>query len=296
MSAPPKRPQTLNLTLGGKIFPIKKTVLFEKCGLFQDNPSLLGASEYEVQTKVSAPILSDFVRILEGSRIEVSSTNFKSFRLLAKEFDFKPLSKKCAAFSALDRHFSECSEKAGFSEGESLPCVMITAKNGRRAYDVLRSLEEIREFAIRLRKAYEGGIVIDGIDGGENVVEQAIATVYSNIRATFGEGETGNNFSVLFFWELYMTMSEYDIDSQRYCLNHLHEIAPTSVDVARHLLMSQCDPSHFDDFVPVQKPNWGIVGSAIRLLQNEKNGRNDERVRILQVLKAHGRYASLLGN
>jgi hypothetical protein len=296
MPAPPKRCPTLNLNLGGKIFPVKKTVLYGKCGLFQDNPSLLGSSEYEVQTKVSAPIFSDFVRIFEGVPIEVSATNFESFRLLAKEFDFERLSKKCAAFSASHPHVSESSAKAGVSEGESLPCVMIIAKNGRRGYDVLRSLEEIREFVIRLRKAYEGGIVIDGIDGGEDVVEQAIATVHSNSLTTLRAGDDRNNFSVLFFWELCMTLSSYDIDSWRYCLNQLHEIAPSSVDVARHLLMSHCDPRHPDDFVPVQKPDRGIAGSAIRLLRNEKNGKNDERMNILQVLKAHGRYPALLGN
>jgi hypothetical protein len=281
VSGPPKRSPTLNLNVGGKIFPVKKTVLLEKLGLFLDNPSLLGASEYEVQTKVSPPIFSDFVRILEGVPIEVSATNFKSFRLLSKEFDFEPLSKKCTAFC---------------ESPPSLPCVTISAKNGRRVYDVLRSLDEIGEFAERLRKAHEDGIVIDGINKGEDVVEQAIATVYSNSLTTLREGDDRSNFSVLFFWELYKTLSEYDVDLWRYCLNQLHEIAPTSVDVARHLLMSQCDPSRPNEFVPLQRPDWGIIESAIGLLQDEKNAKHGERVAILQTLKAHERYAPFLRN
>jgi hypothetical protein len=149
-----------------------------------------------------------------------------------------------------------------------------------------------------LRKAYEGGIVIDGIDGvdgGEDAIEKAIATVYANTMGQFREGETKKMLSVLFLWVLYRNLPVYDIDSCLYCLDLIHEIAPTSIHIARYLLLSQSDPRRPDDFIPLQTVEWGVVASAIRLLEGEKNGETQVRMELLRRLKATGRYGAFLG-
>jgi hypothetical protein len=295
MSAPTKRPRTLNLNLGGKIFPVKQTVLFEKCGLFRDDPSLLGASEYEVQTQVSPPIFSAFVQSLESRRIEVSSTTVQSFRLLAKEFDFKRLLRECAGFSFLHRGF--CGSSSGV-EGESkpaMPCVTITAEGCCHPYRVAVFSDEIERFGMRLTNADENGIEIEGIEEDEDIVEKAIETVYSNTVASFPEGDARKSFSVMFLSIMSLQMSLFDIDSRRYCLKLRRAIAPTSVDVARHLLLSQCDPNRPNEYVPLHKPDWGVVAMAIRILQSEKNGRTNERMTLLRILKAQPEYEAFLG-
>jgi hypothetical protein len=302
VSAPPKRSPTLNLNFGGKIFPVKKTVLLEKLGLFQDNPSLLGASEYKVQAKVWPPSFPAFVRILKGAPVNVSATTFESFALLAKEFDFEPLSKKCEAFSVWNRQFCEFLPKTGLSEGELkpvIPSVTVTAEGYPHTYTVLVSSDEIDEFGIRLAKAGENGIEIEGIEadeGDEDIVEKAIETIYSNTMATLPEGNTRKSFGVVFFSSVSLHLSLFDVDSRIYCLNRLHTIAPNSVDVAKYLLLSQCDPSRPNDYVPLPEPKWGKIGWAIRLLLKEKSGETKERMAILRTLKAQRQYNAFLGD
>jgi hypothetical protein len=289
-----KRSPTLDLKVGDQIFPVKKTVLLEKLGLFQDNPSLLGGPEYEVRSRVSPEIFSMFVRILRGGSIKVSRSTVESFRLLAEEFDFESLSAKCAKFSASHRH---CRVSSLITEVKSsrgaLPCVTITIKGRCYTYEVLRSAPAIREFMKRLTDADEEGIKIDGIGGGEDVIEKAISTVYWNSMATLPDDDTRKQSSAVILWLMYKNLSWYEIDSRICCLNLLHEIIPTTFDVAKLLISSQCDPTCPEDYLPLPEADWSVIGCGTEVLRAERSEKKDEANDILRRLKRHGRWGAL---
>jgi hypothetical protein len=64
--------QTLNLHFEGKRFPVVKTDLLENVGLFQENPSLLGISKYEVKSRVPESVFAAFLRGIEGHPVTLS--------------------------------------------------------------------------------------------------------------------------------------------------------------------------------------------------------------------------------
>jgi hypothetical protein len=91
--------ETLDLKLSGEAFPVEKTHLRERVGLFQENPALLNAQGYEVRTSVLPSVFKAFVQMVEGAPATVSRETVRPFQLLSKEFRFGALADECAAFS-----------------------------------------------------------------------------------------------------------------------------------------------------------------------------------------------------
>jgi hypothetical protein len=99
MAARPIPQLELHLNAFGTIFPVSKAHLLEKLGLFQEDPAGLDAAEYEVKTQVPLTVFSAFVRIVEGSPIQISNETVVGLRCLADEFHFAALSAECSAFA-----------------------------------------------------------------------------------------------------------------------------------------------------------------------------------------------------
>jgi hypothetical protein len=123
----------LNFKVGKGVFPVKKTFLLEKLGLFQENPSLLSRSEYKVQTRVPLRVFTVFISAVQGGSFTLSEGNCGFLRLLAEEFRFKELSVQCSAFFGLP-YPSDVSVG-----GKSLPLVTIAVKNRSRTFETLKS-------------------------------------------------------------------------------------------------------------------------------------------------------------
>jgi hypothetical protein len=89
----------LNLKVSGKIFSVKKSLLVEKTDLFQTDPFLLTAEEYEVKAQVPESVFAEFVQLIESGEITVSEETWKPLKLLSEEFECEVLAKECAAFA-----------------------------------------------------------------------------------------------------------------------------------------------------------------------------------------------------
>jgi hypothetical protein len=234
------------------------------------------------------------VRILEGNPISLSETICEPFRLLAEEFGFEQLSEACAAFSKSRENCESSTDTNVSIESPKRPRVTITLKTSVRTYEVLNSFSDILRFAMGLRDADENGIVIDGVDEREGIVDKAVAVVYCNIIATFPNENKKRAFLVWVLWVIDSTLHMYNIDTAIYCLNLLNEIAPTAFDKARLLILSQCDPDSPDDFVPLPTAHGSTIVQAVLLLQRERNAKMKEAKELLQRLRETGRYSTRL--
>jgi hypothetical protein len=304
MTAVSRRLPTLNLIFGEEIFPVKKVDLYENLGVFQEDDSVLGAEEYKVRSQVRLSVFRDFVCIIESGRITVSEENCVSLGFLSDEFRFEALSNACKAFIASRGQTLECSGNAELSFVESVGCernvnpvrrVTLTIGTSSRTYTVLRSMKEARRFACDLPKANKRGIAIEGIDACERPVEKAVEVMYANTVAYFGDDDRNRPFFVSILWVIRRELGGAGINATIYCWNLLNEIAPTGFDKARFLLLSQCDLTSPDDFVPLTNANAVIVQEAIEMLRKEKNGETEKANALLLRLKAVGRYANQLG-
>jgi hypothetical protein len=244
---------------------------------------------------------SAFVYLFEGGRIGLYEATLESFRLLAAEFGFESLSSACSLFSTSNGGFCVFSSDTGVSEGESggietspsvRPRVRITYGDRLHTYEVLASLRQAREFGIFLSKANEEDIVIDGVKDRDRLVEKAVATVYFNTVASLPDDNGKEPFLALILWETHYRIKDCSIDTVIYCFNLLNVIAPTAFNKAKLLILSQCDPSRSDDFVPLLAADWAIIGQGIRILAAEKNGKTKEARELLQKLRATGLYKS----
>jgi hypothetical protein len=136
--------------------------------------------------------------------------------------------------------------------------------------------------------------VIDGVYGSDHIVEKAIAAVFSNALSSLPDDHAKTPFLVMTLWEIRKQLHFSDLDSVKYCFDRIQEMAPTSFDIAKLLLLSQCDPDCPDDFVPLPSASHDLIDDAIRILTNEKNGKMKETRELLQRLGASGRYESVL--
>jgi hypothetical protein len=174
---------------------------------------------------------------------------------------------------------------------DSGPRVTITVKRRSMTYGALHSCREVIDFANSLGEAKEDGIVIDGIEGKDRIMEKAVATDYSNTASSLPAGDTKKAFLAFVLWKIQLYTYERSIDSFRYCLNELHELAPNSFEKARLLLSSQCDR----EFVPLPMADMDVVRDAIRMLKSEKNGKRVDARNLLRQLYATGHYDAQLG-
>jgi hypothetical protein len=72
-------------------------------------------------------------------------------------------------------------------------------------------------------------------------------------------------------------------------------MAPTALDKARLLLLSQCDPNSPNPFVSIEYPKWCVIQKAIEWLKHERNVKVEEAKAFLRQLEENGRYEGLLG-
>jgi hypothetical protein len=169
--------------------------------------------------------------------------------------------------------------------------VTITVKGCSTKYAVLKSLRHIQDFAEDLRDVTEDGIEIED-SSSPRKFEEAVKTIYTNIIISFPEGDARNQFVASALWQMQLVLFQSNIDCTIYCLNELHKMAPTSFEKARLLLCGQCNP----DLTPLTEAEWNVIGSAILLLKNEKNGDGIAARDLLQTLKNTGKFEALLGN
>jgi hypothetical protein len=293
----------VNLKKGGEIFPVHKALLLKNADVFRYDKGLLENDEYEVRSQVPRSVFVDFVEMIEGGSISLSEDNCESFWLLSKEFDFGLLCVECTSFmkSRWPTGFSRITRCwLGRPDGPGVPVcsgphVTITVKGHSRTYGVLRSHNEIKDFALSLAKAKEECIVIEGLDDTDRIVEKAVETVYWNTFTTLPDDDMKIPFLALILWEIRAFLYEYCIDASIRCSNGLNSIAPTGFDKARLLLLSQCNPVDPDGFVPGPLADWTVVGAAINMLKSEKNGKQKDAKELLEQLKRNGRYRALLG-
>jgi hypothetical protein len=151
------------------------------------------------------------------------------------------------------------------------------------------------KFALALSKANENGIAIDGVDETEGLMIKAVETVDSNTAAALPDGPTKEPFLALVLWTIEKILDKRGLDARIYCLNRLHEMAPTALDKARLLLLSQCDPSRPDEFMPRRNADWPTIGDATILLQHARNMKVKETKEFVEQLKRNGRYEAVLG-
>jgi hypothetical protein len=289
------RSPVLNLRLGQEGFRVKKTQLLEKVGLFQDCPGLLGSEDYKVETLVPREHFEAFVGIIEGSPITISESNCESFWLLGEEFRFELLSAACTAFQASRE--PEVSEETSNSIEifrVSKPRVTITVAGHSRTYETLLSDDEAFAFAMDLAAANETDINLEGIEGRDRLMEKAVEAIYLNTVASFDDLDAAKPSLALILWTIQYCLSSHSIDSTLYCLNRLHEIAPTAFEKARLLLLSQWEigcRSGWDE-VPT---NFPVVNRAIRMLEEDKNGQRKQASEFLKQMKDSGRFSAILG-
>jgi hypothetical protein len=267
--------------MGEEIFPVKKRCLRNNLGLFQDEPFLLSAGEYEVQSQVPREVLATFAEIVEGGPITLSEDTYQPLGRLAVEFRFQELVNACSMFLA------------SRGRADSRHRVTISFQGRSRTFEVLKSIHEVRDFAHLLQKANPNDIVIDGVRGRGRIVEEAMGAIYSNALAFLPESDTKPSFLVVILWAIRRWGYGWDINTILYCMNRIHEIAPTAFDKAKHLLLSQCDPNSPDDFIPMPDADWVIIEDALFMLKTEKNRKVRDAKELLRQLRGCGRYGSI---
>jgi hypothetical protein len=126
-------------------------------------------------------------------------------------------------------------------------------------------------------------------------MEKAVETVYCNTVSDLGLSDATRPFFALILWEIQQQLEWASIDTTIYCLNRLHEIAPTGFDKARLLLLSQSDCICRDDYVYGPGENSIVILYATDMLQAERNGQQKEAGKLLRHLRNTGRFIMLLG-
>jgi hypothetical protein len=237
--------------------------------------------------------------MVEGDPIVVSESTRESFSLLAEEFGFAELLAACSEFvqpsSALETTAVSNEESNSVETAQvELPRVVITVKGRVTEYESLHSRYEMEEFVRDLTEADDRKIRLEGIEGSDHLMEKAIKAVYSNTAANFPNDFSKIPFLAYFSWKFYQDLSGPSTEAGICCLNLLHEMAPTSFDKARLLLLSQCDSHRYGSFIPLPTADWDVIDDAVRMLARERNGRTDEARELLRKLNGTGLYDRVL--
>ncbi|MDR0351616.1 MAG: hypothetical protein LBH49_03135 [Puniceicoccales bacterium] len=179
-------------------------------------------------------------------------------------------------------------------------------------YTSLKSIQDAKYFAMALTKANENQIVIDG-QSSEGKISDAVKLVLGNTIKNLWSDFSGNfdsfdasgfpkdkkPFLAAVLWVMQGILFLHSIDTSIFCLNLLHRIAESSFEKAELLLLSQCkeekkgEPGY--NFTPNEDANWNIIGEAIMMLENEKNGNSQNANGLLIVLKQNKEFSAWLG-
>jgi hypothetical protein len=286
--------------VGGQAFPVDKKYLFRAFRVFRDRIYLLSVDDYEVETQVSPEVFQAFLDCVRDDTLPISEENCEPFWFLADEFEIDWILEKCDSMMASHQRVSpeaklpdlpSIHRKVNVGPGHR---VILKSTMGPETYDRLNSLGEIKDFVVSLEHTKEDDIVIEGIEGKDRLVEKAVAAVYANAEAAFPENRMRKPFLVAALWELQMSLSQWSIDAMIFCLNQLDEIAPTTLEKAHLLLLSQCNPVYPDKFIQLPSSNEVIIRDAIRMLQREENTNREGVDALLTRLKDTGEYERLL--
>jgi hypothetical protein len=158
----------------------------------------------------------------------------------------------------------------------------------------LYSLEQIDYFGTILMAANGKGIKVDGIDGSDHIVKEAVAAVYGNVVARAPNCRIKKQTLALTLWKLQSLFFSHCLDAAIYCLNELNKIAPTAFEKSKLLLSSQCNPIFPDDFIPLPKADWSIIADAVRMLITEPHEETSGAAAFLEELKDTPLYETLV--
>jgi hypothetical protein len=89
----------LSLSCAGIGFPASHECLIGKCTLFEKDRHLLQSKEYEVKSDVSVLAFSEFVNAVVGENCDITEEIVDELLLLAKEFGFDDLRRRCMEFT-----------------------------------------------------------------------------------------------------------------------------------------------------------------------------------------------------
>jgi hypothetical protein len=290
----------LNLKVGEAVFPVDKGYLFDEFGLFRRCPHLLYPDDYEVGTQVSPEVFQAFLDCVRDGTLPISEENCESFWFLADEFEVKRVCEKCDSLvPSLRQSLPEAKlpdlpsvhREVDVGPGHR---VILKMRDHTKTYDTLRSCKEIESFLFDLGHTEEDKIEIEGIEGKDRPVEKAVAAVYANTVATLPDSRIKKQFLVMTLWALQRRLASSNVDSMIYCLNRLNEIAPTTFEKAKLLLLSQCNPMYPDKFIQLPNADLCIMRDAIEILEQAKNVNRHDAARLLGRLRRTGRYDHLL--
>ena len=151
---------------------------------------------------------------------------------------------------------------------------------------VLKSREEAETFAIYLSNATEDEINVDN----KKKINYSLETILQNTIIaqcdTFdGDYSKLSEESKALLSSMLLTINHWvssvSLDSSLYCLNLWNKFADNDFARAKLLLSSQCE-KHFS---PRKDACWNLIGEAILMLQNEKNGHAKKAEKLLGKLK-----------
>jgi hypothetical protein len=165
-------------------------------------------------------------------------------------------------------------------------------------YERISTAQQMEQFVFDCTQGNITGIVTPTFDEATKIlISNTLGEHYDTIIHKLQSHQltpTQLNSLVMITWVGYNQFSPVSPLTSSMCLNILTQLAPTNFELAQLLLQSQTNP----DLTPTAEADWDIIGSAIYLLKNERNGQRDQAIDILQTLKAltHNPYDPLLGD
>ncbi len=172
----------------------------------------------------------------------------------------------------------------------------------QQSYTTVKSVSDARDFVsdcIDAKKVY-----INGTEEKITLMDTSMKTlllnmvnpVYINyddiITQTIMLSDDLKAKLAMLTWVGYHDFSSVSPDTSGICLTLLNRIASSNYAKARWLLRSQCIDFNY---TPLSNADWSVIGNAIHLLKNEKNGHTTEALVLLSSLKVSGNYEALLG-
>lgn len=195
---------------------------------------------------------------------------------MLKTLDLKCAFAICAAVSSLDY---SC-------------CANVVKLNGR-LFSRITNSTEAKNFADALYEAKYDDIEIEskiGMVTSHSRLNDAINVIINNSFLEASTNEKLKQLYMVFLWSIYKSVFPSNLETQGFCYEKMNEIAKTSFEKAELLLLSQCKTGKV---VPLESADWSIIGDAVYMLADEKNGYRERAFELLKELKATGKYPML---
>lgn len=195
---------------------------------------------------------------------------------MLKVLDLKCAFAICAAVSSLDY---SC-------------CTNVVRLNGQ-VFSRITNSTEAKNFADALYEAKYDDIEIESKTGrvtSSSRLNDAIDVIINNSFLKAATNEKLKLLYMVFLWSIYKSVFPSNLETQGFCYERMNEIAKTSFEKARLLLLSQCEA---ETVIPFENADWGIIGDAVYMLADEKNGCREQAFELLEKLKKTGKYPML---